>query len=87
MILKLGELTHESLGCEPDESMVVNFAFKLYRMADESVSIGQAARRVAKAREGARATRDDFGRAGNEHKFYVVYGVGDGDLPALRCPV
>ncbi|KAK9994551.1 hypothetical protein SO802_024254 [Lithocarpus litseifolius] len=38
MILKLGELTRESLGCEPDESLVVNFAFKLYRMADESVS-------------------------------------------------
>ena len=37
-ILKLGELTRESLGCEPDESLVVNFAFKLYRMADESVS-------------------------------------------------
>ena len=38
IILKLGELTRESLGCEPDESLVVNFAFKLYRMADESVS-------------------------------------------------
>ncbi|KAM4076326.1 hypothetical protein ACJW30_12G055000 [Castanea mollissima] len=38
MILRLGELTRESLGCEPDESLVVNFAFKLYRMADESVS-------------------------------------------------
>ncbi|KAK7853885.1 scarecrow-like protein 8 [Quercus suber] len=37
-ILKLGDLTRESLGCEPDESLVVNFAFKLYRMADESVS-------------------------------------------------
>lgn len=36
--LKLGELTRESLGCEPDESLVVNFAFKLYRMPDESVS-------------------------------------------------
>uniref|UniRef100_A0A7N2MHY1 Scarecrow-like protein 8 n=1 Tax=Quercus lobata TaxID=97700 RepID=A0A7N2MHY1_QUELO len=33
-----GELTRESLGCEPDESLVLNFAFKLYRVADESVS-------------------------------------------------
>ncbi|GMY07292.1 scarecrow-like protein 8 [Fagus crenata] len=36
--LKLVELTRDSLGCEPDESLVVNFAFKLYRMPDESVS-------------------------------------------------
>ncbi|XP_015878424.3 scarecrow-like protein 8 [Ziziphus jujuba] len=35
---KLGELTRESLGCEADEFLVVNFAFKLYRMPDESVS-------------------------------------------------
>ncbi|KAI4351677.1 hypothetical protein L6164_006013 [Bauhinia variegata] len=35
---KLGELTRETLGCEPDESLAVNFAFKMYRMADESVS-------------------------------------------------
>ena len=38
MILKLGELTRESLGYEPDKSLVVNFTFKLYKMADESVS-------------------------------------------------
>lgn len=36
--LKLGELSRESLGCEADELVVVNFAFKLYRMPDESVS-------------------------------------------------
>lgn len=35
---KLAELTRESLGCEADESLAVNFAFKLYRMPDESVS-------------------------------------------------
>nr|UPT51066.1 GRAS protein [Cucumis melo] len=35
---KLSELTRESLGCELDESLAVNFAFKLYRMPDESVS-------------------------------------------------
>lgn len=35
---KLAELTRESLGCEPDEPLAVNFAFKLYRMPDESVS-------------------------------------------------
>ncbi|XP_062149752.1 scarecrow-like protein 8 [Alnus glutinosa] len=35
---KLGELTRESLGCEPDEPLAVNFAFKLCRMPDESVS-------------------------------------------------
>jgi hypothetical protein len=35
---KLSELTRESLGCEPDEALAVNFAFKLYRMPDESVS-------------------------------------------------
>ena len=36
--MKLGELTRESLGLESDEFLAVNFAFKLYRMADESVS-------------------------------------------------
>ncbi|WCJ36695.1 SCARECROW-like 8 [Euphorbia peplus] len=35
---KLGDLTRESLGCEPEEPVVVNFAFNLYRMPDESVS-------------------------------------------------
>ena len=38
MTQKLTELTRESLGCEPDELLAVNFAFKLYRMPDESVS-------------------------------------------------
>ncbi|KAH0978897.1 hypothetical protein GBA52_006074 [Prunus armeniaca] len=35
---KLAELNRESLGCEPDEPIAVNFAFKLYSMPDESVS-------------------------------------------------
>ncbi|KAB1204878.1 Scarecrow-like protein 8 [Morella rubra] len=35
---KLGELTRESLGCDSDEPLAVNFAFKLCRMPDESVS-------------------------------------------------
>ncbi|KAK7279917.1 hypothetical protein RJT34_24978 [Clitoria ternatea] len=35
---KLAELTRESLGCDPDEPLAVNFAFKLYRLPDESVS-------------------------------------------------
>nr|KYP74767.1 Scarecrow-like protein 8 [Cajanus cajan] len=35
---KLDELTRESLGCDPDEPLAVNFAFKLFKMADESVS-------------------------------------------------
>nr|XP_011470326.1 PREDICTED: scarecrow-like protein 8 [Fragaria vesca subsp. vesca] len=35
---KLSELNRESLGCEPDEPIAVNFAFKLYSMPDESVS-------------------------------------------------
>ena len=83
MILKLDELTRELLGCEPDELLVVNFAFKLYRMADESISTGQSTRRVAEAREGAGAVRGDFGRAGNEHKFGVIYGTTDRDLPVL----
>ncbi|XP_065869425.1 scarecrow-like protein 8 [Euphorbia lathyris] len=34
----LDDLTRESLGCEPEEPLVVNFAFNLYRMPDESVS-------------------------------------------------
>ena len=34
----ISELSRDSLGCEPDEPLAVNFAFKLYRMADESVS-------------------------------------------------
>ncbi|XVF12540.1 hypothetical protein REPUB_Repub08aG0127300 [Reevesia pubescens] len=37
--LKLSDLSRESLDCEPDESLAVNFAFKLYRMPDESVSV------------------------------------------------
>lgn len=36
---KLSELSRDSLGCEPDEVLAVNFAFKLYRMPDESVSM------------------------------------------------
>ncbi|XP_024021653.1 scarecrow-like protein 8 isoform X2 [Morus notabilis] len=36
--LKIGEVSRESLGCEADEPLAVNFAFKLYRTPDESVS-------------------------------------------------
>lgn len=36
---KIHELTRESLGCEEGEAIVVNFAFKLYRVPDESVSM------------------------------------------------
>ncbi|CAI0546554.1 unnamed protein product [Linum tenue] len=35
---KLGDLSRESLGCEAEEPLAVNFAFKLYRMPDESVT-------------------------------------------------
>jgi hypothetical protein len=35
---RLSELSRESLGCGPEEALAVNFAFKLYRMPDESVS-------------------------------------------------
>lgn len=35
---KLAELTRESLGLEPEETVMVNFAFKLSRIPDESVS-------------------------------------------------
>ncbi|GMJ10892.1 SCARECROW-like 8 [Hibiscus trionum] len=37
--LKLSDLSRESLGVEQDEPLAVNFAFKLYRMPDESVSV------------------------------------------------
>ncbi|KAE8724034.1 protein TRANSPARENT TESTA 12-like [Hibiscus syriacus] len=37
--LKLSDLTRESLGCEADELLAINFAFKLYRMPDESVCV------------------------------------------------
>ncbi|XWS37868.1 hypothetical protein CRYUN_Cryun19dG0082400 [Craigia yunnanensis] len=37
--LKLCDLSRELLGCEPDELLAVNFAFKLYRIPDESVSV------------------------------------------------
>ncbi|KAJ0099939.1 hypothetical protein Patl1_20186 [Pistacia atlantica] len=37
--LKLGDLTRDSLGCEPDEPLAVNFAFNMFRMPDESVSM------------------------------------------------
>lgn len=36
---KISDLTRESLGCEEGEAVVVNFAFKLYRVPDESVSM------------------------------------------------
>ncbi|KAK9181824.1 hypothetical protein WN944_024964 [Citrus x changshan-huyou] len=36
--LKFDDLSRDSLGCEPDETLAVNFAFKLFRMPDESVS-------------------------------------------------
>lgn len=36
---KITELTRESLGCEDGEAIVVNFAFKLHRVPDESVSM------------------------------------------------
>lgn len=36
--LKLAELTRDSLGCDSDAFLAVNFAFKLFRMPDESVS-------------------------------------------------
>lgn len=35
---KISELSRESIGCEADEPLAVNFAFMLYRMPDESVS-------------------------------------------------
>ncbi|ESW15452.1 hypothetical protein PHAVU_007G073500 [Phaseolus vulgaris] len=35
---RLAELTRESLGCDADAALAVNFAFRLYRMPDESVS-------------------------------------------------
>ncbi|MBA0670891.1 hypothetical protein Goklo_029180 [Gossypium klotzschianum] len=37
--LKLSDLSRESLGCEPDEPLAINFTFNLYRMPDESVSV------------------------------------------------
>lgn len=36
--VKISDLSRESLGLEPDEPIAVNFAFKLYRTPDESVS-------------------------------------------------
>jgi hypothetical protein len=35
---KLGDLSRDSLSCNPEEPLAVNFAFKLYKMPDESVS-------------------------------------------------
>ncbi|OAY30347.1 scarecrow-like protein 8 [Manihot esculenta] len=35
---KLAELSRDSLGCDPEEPLAVNFAFNLHRMPDESVS-------------------------------------------------
>ncbi|CAH9123516.1 unnamed protein product [Cuscuta epithymum] len=34
----INELSRERLGVEPDEALVVNFAFKLYKLPDESVT-------------------------------------------------
>uniref|UniRef100_A0A803M087 Scarecrow-like protein 8 n=1 Tax=Chenopodium quinoa TaxID=63459 RepID=A0A803M087_CHEQI len=36
---RITELSRESLGCEDGEAIVVNFAFKLHRVPDESVSM------------------------------------------------
>ncbi|RZB44203.1 scarecrow-like protein 8 [Glycine soja] len=38
LIRRIAELTRESLDCDADEALAVNFAYKLYRMPDESVS-------------------------------------------------
>ncbi|XP_060203702.1 scarecrow-like protein 8 [Lycium barbarum] len=38
MACKVTELTREKLGVEPNEALAVNFAFKLYRLPDESVT-------------------------------------------------
>lgn len=38
MNLKICELSREKLGLECDEALVVNFAFKLYKLPDESVT-------------------------------------------------
>ncbi|KAL2947550.1 hypothetical protein AAZX31_20G076900 [Glycine max] len=35
---KIAELTRESLGCDADDVLMVNFAFKLNKIPDESVS-------------------------------------------------
>lgn len=35
---RASQLTRESIGCDSDESLAVNFAFRLYKVADESVS-------------------------------------------------
>ncbi|XP_010521353.1 PREDICTED: scarecrow-like protein 8 isoform X1 [Tarenaya hassleriana] len=35
--VRLGNLSRESLGCDPDEPLAVNLAFKLFRVPDESV--------------------------------------------------
>ncbi|KAK7283619.1 hypothetical protein RIF29_13259 [Crotalaria pallida] len=37
MTQKLAELTRDALGCDADETVIVNFAFKLNRIPDESV--------------------------------------------------
>ncbi|KFK26857.1 hypothetical protein AALP_AA8G302500 [Arabis alpina] len=37
--LRLGDLSRESLGCDPDEPLAVNLAFKLFRVPDESVCV------------------------------------------------
>lgn len=36
--LRIGELNREKLGVESDEALAVNFAFRLYRLPDESVT-------------------------------------------------
>ncbi|CAN8302162.1 unnamed protein product [Cochlearia groenlandica] len=36
--LRIGDLSRGSLGCDPDEPLAVNLAYKLYRVPDESVS-------------------------------------------------
>ncbi|RWR89436.1 scarecrow-like protein 8 [Cinnamomum micranthum f. kanehirae] len=38
LCMRASDLSRESIGCNPDESLAVNFAFRLYKMADESVS-------------------------------------------------
>ncbi|CAN4087705.1 unnamed protein product [Withania somnifera] len=38
MACKITDLSREKLGLEPDEAIAVNFAFKLYRLPDESVT-------------------------------------------------
>lgn len=53
---RVPDLSRESICCDPDEALAVNFAFRLYKMADESVSTANPRDELLRVVKGMRPT-------------------------------